>query len=65
MAAHLEVPTWLWFGDLDRMVPPSHGRWFADRIPNSILVPRPGKGHGSTLFEYWDDVLTTLRHQLI
>lgn len=62
--AHLEVPTWLWFGDLDRMVPPSHGRWFADRIPNSILVARTGKGHGSTLFEYWDDMLTTLRHQL-
>ncbi|TDO29659.1 NAD-dependent DNA ligase-like protein [Kribbella sp. VKM Ac-2527] len=40
---HLEVPTWLWFGDLDRMVPPSHGRWFAD-IPNSTLVPRTGKG---------------------
>jgi pimeloyl-ACP methyl ester carboxylesterase len=56
----LEVPTWLWFGDADRMVPPSHGRWYADRIPNSTLVPRPGKGHGSTLFEYWDDMLTTL-----
>jgi pimeloyl-ACP methyl ester carboxylesterase len=58
--AQLEVPTWLWFGDADRMVPPSHGRWYADRIPNSTLVPRPGKGHGSTLFEYWDDMLTTL-----
>ena len=58
--AQLEVPTWLWFGDLDQMVPPSHGRWYADRVPNSTLVPRLGKGHGSTLFEYWDDMLTTL-----
>jgi len=62
--ADLDVPTWLWFGDLDQMVPPSHGRWYADRVPNSTLVPRPGKGHGSTLFEYWDDMLTTLRDQL-
>lgn len=62
--AELEVPTWLWFGDLDRMVPPSHGRWFADRIPNSTLVVRAGQAHGSTLFGYWDDMLTTLRHQL-
>jgi pimeloyl-ACP methyl ester carboxylesterase len=62
--ADLEVPTWLWFGDLDQMVPPSHGRWYADRVPKSTLVPRPGKGHGSTLFEYWDDMLTTLRDQL-
>jgi pimeloyl-ACP methyl ester carboxylesterase len=59
--ADLEVPTWLWYGELDRMVPPSHGRWFADRIPNSTLVPRPGMGHGSTLFECWDDMLTTIR----
>jgi pimeloyl-ACP methyl ester carboxylesterase len=62
--ANLEVTTWLWFGDLDRMVPPSHGRWYADRIPNSTLVVRPGKGHGSTLFEYWDDMLTTLQQHL-
>jgi pimeloyl-ACP methyl ester carboxylesterase len=60
----LVVPTWLWFGDIDRMAPPSHGRWFGDRIPNSTHVARIGKGHGSTLFEYWDDMLTTLRHQL-
>ena len=60
----LEVGTWLWYGDLDRMVPPSHGRWLADRIPNSTLVPRPGEGHGSTLFEHWDDMLDPLRHYL-
>jgi pimeloyl-ACP methyl ester carboxylesterase len=62
--ARLEVPTWLWFGELDLMVPPSHGRWYAERIPNSTLVTRSGVGHGSTLFEYWDDMLTTLRDQL-
>jgi pimeloyl-ACP methyl ester carboxylesterase len=62
--ARLEVPTWLWFGELDLMVPPSHGRWYAERIPNSTLITRVGVGHGSTLFEYWDDMLTTLRDQL-
>jgi pimeloyl-ACP methyl ester carboxylesterase len=62
--ARLEVPTWLWFGDLDLMVPPSHGVWYAERVPNSTLVTRAGNGHGSTIFEYWDDMLTTLRDAL-
>jgi pimeloyl-ACP methyl ester carboxylesterase len=59
--ARLGVPTWLWYGELDRMVAPSHGHWLAERIPGATLVIRPGKGHGGTLFEYWDDMLATLR----
>lgn len=59
-ASHLTVPTWLWYGDLDRMVPPSHGHWLAERIPRSTLTIRPGDGHGSTVFGHWDDMLTTL-----
>jgi pimeloyl-ACP methyl ester carboxylesterase len=57
----LGVPTWIWHGDLDRMVPPSHGQWLAARIPNSTFVIRPSKGHGGTIFEHWDDMLATLR----
>ena len=53
----LRVPTWLWYGQLDRMVPPSHGDWLAERIPGSTLVRRPGKGHGGTVFEFWEDML--------
>jgi pimeloyl-ACP methyl ester carboxylesterase len=59
-AASLEVPCWLWYGELDRMVAPSHGHWLAERIADSRLVIRPSKGHGGTIFEYWDDMLATL-----
>ena len=59
--AHLTVPTWLWYGELDRLVPPSHGQWLADRIPGSTLFIRQGKGHGGTIFEHWDEMLATLR----
>jgi pimeloyl-ACP methyl ester carboxylesterase len=62
--AQLRVPTWLWYGERDRMVPASHGRWLAERLPDSTLVIRPGMGHGSTIFAYWDDMLATLREQV-
>jgi pimeloyl-ACP methyl ester carboxylesterase len=58
--SRLTVPTWLWYGGLDRMVPESHGRWLAERINQSTLMVRPGEGHGSTVFGHWSDMLTTL-----
>ncbi|MFI5697040.1 alpha/beta fold hydrolase [Kribbella sp. NPDC051586] len=57
---HLTVPTWLWYGESDRMVPASHARWFADRIPHAELTVRPGEGHGSTIFGHWDEMLSAL-----
>ena len=36
-------------GDADRVVPSSHGRWLADRIPSAELWLRPGDGHVSVL----------------
>ncbi|MGH3498201.1 MAG: alpha/beta fold hydrolase [Nocardioidaceae bacterium] len=62
--ALLKVPTWLWYGERDVMVPVSHGQWLAGRIPGSTLVVRPGKGHGATFFEHWGDMLETLRDQM-
>lgn len=56
----LTVPTWLWYGGTDRMVPPSHAHWFAERIPHANLTIRPGEGHGRTIFGHWTDMLTTL-----
>lgn len=58
--AHLRVPAWLWYGEVDRLVPVSHGRWLADRIPQASLIVRAGEGHGATIFGHWDDLLTTL-----
>jgi len=47
--ATIPVPVLLLHGDADRMVPPSHGTWLADRIPSAELWLRPGDGHVSVL----------------
>lgn len=45
---HLEgirCPTYLCYGGADTSVPPSHGRWYAARIPRADLVVLPGADH--------------------
>lgn len=59
--AAVSSPTWLWYGDEDRLVPADHGRWLHERIALSTLVIRPGAGHGGAVYPFWDDMLTTLR----
>jgi pimeloyl-ACP methyl ester carboxylesterase len=56
----LTVPTYLWYGEIDRLVPVSHGHWFANRIPDSTLVIRPGAGHGTTIFTHFENMLSQL-----
>ena len=63
--AALESPTWLWYGDEDRLVPADHGRWLHQRITSSTLVIRPGCGHGRAVFPFWDDMRTTLRRAVL
>ena len=42
------VPTSVWQGDQDLMVPIGHGRWFADHLPPSVTVHlEAGEGHVS------------------
>ena len=36
---------YIWQGDVDRNVPPAHGRRQADRIPGAVLHEIPGEGH--------------------
>jgi pimeloyl-ACP methyl ester carboxylesterase len=43
------APVLLVYGGEDRVVPPSHGRWLADRVPSAELWLRPGDGHISVL----------------
>jgi pimeloyl-ACP methyl ester carboxylesterase len=43
--ASLRVPVLLRQGGDDLMVPPSHGRWLAERIPNVEAVMRAEDGH--------------------
>jgi pimeloyl-ACP methyl ester carboxylesterase len=59
--AQLTVPTRLWYGETDLLVPASHGRWFADRIPHSTLTVRPASGHGTTIFGYLEEMLSQVR----
>jgi pimeloyl-ACP methyl ester carboxylesterase len=57
----LRTPVWLWYGADDRLVPPSHGTWLADRIPQATLVVHAGEGHGRTTFTHWETMFSALR----
>jgi len=39
------VPTAIWQGDQDLMVPHGHGAWLAAHVPGARAHPRPGEGH--------------------
>ena len=41
----LAVPTFLWQGSLDLMVPFAHGQWLAERIPGVTAHLLEGEGH--------------------
>ena len=47
--AQVTVPVLLLHGDLDRMVPSSHGQWLAKRMPLAELRLGPDDGHISVL----------------
>jgi pimeloyl-ACP methyl ester carboxylesterase len=39
------VPTYLWQGSEDLMVPFSHGQWLRERIPGAVAHLEEGRGH--------------------
>lgn len=43
--AEIRCPTLVWHGGTDVYSPPSHSRWLASRIPNSVLDIDPAEGH--------------------
>ena len=45
----ITVPTYLWQGSEDLMVPLAHGQWLAERIPGVVARLEPGEGHLSIL----------------
>lgn len=49
--AGITAPVLLVHGEDDRMVPASHSRWLASRIPDARLRITPGAGHISVLHE--------------
>jgi pimeloyl-ACP methyl ester carboxylesterase len=62
--AEIQVPTFVWQGSEDLMVPFSHGEWLAERIPGVTAHLQEGEGHLSigvgALDEMFDELATTL-----
>lgn len=43
--ASITVPVRIWHGEQDSVVPFTHARWLAARIPGAVLVSQPDIGH--------------------
>jgi pimeloyl-ACP methyl ester carboxylesterase len=54
------VPTYLWQGSEDLMVPFAHGQWLADGIPGVTAHLEPGEGHLSIGIGAFDRMLQEL-----
>jgi pimeloyl-ACP methyl ester carboxylesterase len=62
--AAVEVPVLVWHGDHDRFVPPAHGRWLADRLPNADARLSPDDGHLTLLTQRIPEVHAWLAERL-
>lgn len=58
---NIDVPVHLWQGDDDFMVPHSHSRWLASKIPNAELNFIPENGHISLIVKHRDKIVTQLQ----
>lgn len=58
--ADIAVPTYLWQGSDDLMVPFAHGQWLAERIPGVRAHLQPGEGHLSVGLGAMDRMLDEL-----
>ncbi|HXQ18776.1 MAG TPA: alpha/beta hydrolase [Acidimicrobiales bacterium] len=56
----IAVPTSLWQGDQDLMVPPAHGRWLAAQVPGVVAHLEAGEGHISIGARLMDRMLDEL-----
>jgi pimeloyl-ACP methyl ester carboxylesterase len=56
----IAVPTYLWQGSEDLMVPFTHGRWLAERIPGVTAHLEQGEGHLSVALGALDRMLDEL-----
>jgi pimeloyl-ACP methyl ester carboxylesterase len=53
------APTTAFYGDADVTVPPTHGEWYASRVPGAELRRVPGAGHLVALTA-WADILAAV-----
>jgi len=58
--ADIRVPVHIWQGELDRLVPWSHGQWLANHIPDSRFHLAAGQGHFSLGVGNRDQILDDL-----
>ena len=56
----ISVPTGLWQGTADLMVPPSHGEWFASHVPQARVTILEGEGHLSLALGVLDRMMDEL-----
>jgi pimeloyl-ACP methyl ester carboxylesterase len=56
----IERPVAVWQGDQDLMVPPAHGRWLAERLPNVRDHMYPDHGHLSLAVGALDRIVADL-----
>lgn len=60
----LAVPTFIWQGSEDLMVPFAHGQWLAENVRNAVVHLKTGEGHLSlalgALDRMLDDLVATL-----
>ena len=56
----IDIPTPIWQGSEDRMVPSSHGEWLSTRIPGTSAHLIPGEGHLSIAVGAIDAMLDEL-----
>lgn len=57
----INIPVLLWQGDDDLMVPHSHSRWLASKIPTAQLNFIPDNGHISLIVKHRDEIVTQLQ----
>ena len=58
--AEISVPTMIWQGSADLMVPFAHGRWLASRLPAASAHLEEGEGHLSVALGELDTMLDEL-----
>jgi len=65
--AEIAVPTFVWHGNEDLMVPFAHGQWLSTQIPGARARLQQGEGHLSIgvagLDRMFDDLLTTVKER--
>jgi len=58
--AGISVPVTVWQGDLDLMVPPSHGAWLVEHLPSAGARTPIGHGHISLVTQHRGEILDWL-----